>query len=267
LASDGIDIVLDIYELKEGHDKFAFMERIVNDQSVTHVLIVSDKSYSEKADARKAGVGTESQIISKEIYDKIEQSKFIPLVCEFDAAGSPCLPTFLSSRIWIDFSTPEAVSENWEQLVRVLYDKPLHEKPALGKAPAYITEDSATPASPAHLKFMALKQAILHEKPGLDLHRRDFLDSCIDFADSLRVRKRPDVSSLGEKILIDCSKLKQVRNHIVDWVLLEATAAPSDKFTETLLCFMERLLELKSSPPGAELLERGLVRSSFALYI
>ena len=57
--------------LRKGHDKFAFMERMVTDKSVTHVLVVCDKTYSQKADARKAGVGTESQIISKEVYEKV----------------------------------------------------------------------------------------------------------------------------------------------------------------------------------------------------
>ena len=66
LIADGIEVVLDIYDLKEGHDKYAFMERMVTDETVTHVMIVCDKIYTEKADARKAGVGTESQIISKE---------------------------------------------------------------------------------------------------------------------------------------------------------------------------------------------------------
>src|SRR5215510_6065595 len=72
LVADGVDVVLDVYDLKEGHDKFAFMERMVTDKSVTHVLVICDQAYSEKADARKAGVGTESQIISKEVYEKVD---------------------------------------------------------------------------------------------------------------------------------------------------------------------------------------------------
>jgi hypothetical protein len=87
LMADGINIVLDQYDLKEGHDKYAFMEKMVTDASVTHVLVVCDKAYAEKADARKAGVGTESQIISQEVYNKVEQSKFIPILCEPSATG------------------------------------------------------------------------------------------------------------------------------------------------------------------------------------
>lgn len=50
---------------------------------------------NEKADARKQEVGTESQIISQEVYEQVEQTKFIPIVCEFKNDGTPHLPIFL----------------------------------------------------------------------------------------------------------------------------------------------------------------------------
>ncbi len=249
LINDGVEVTLDQYDLKEGYDKYAFMERMVTDSSITHVLVLCDKQYSKKADERKAGVGTESQIISKEVYEKVEQSKFIPIVCEFSSKGEPYLPAFLKSRIWIDFSSPEAVNNNWEQLIRIIYGKPVHEKPKLGKPPRYIMEDKSTPSSPAIGKYNSLRQAILQNKPGLRMYRRDFLDSCIEYADSLRVRERPIVDSFGEKILEDCKKLVIIRNHILDWVLLESAAMPSEDFSEALVGLLERLLDLKSRPP------------------
>lgn len=248
LVADGVDVVLDIYDLKEGHDKFAFMERMVTDSSVTHVLVICDKAYAEKSNARKAGVGTESQIISREVYEKVGQSKFIPIVSELTDEGSPYLPTFLKTRIWIDFSSPEAVNENWERLIRLIFGRPLHEKPKLGKPPAYINDETETPSSPAITKFNAFRQALLQDKKGLSIYRRDFLSACISYADSLRVRERPNVDSLGKKVLEDCGKLKHVRNHIVDWVLLESSTSPNDDFCQALLTFLEELLELKSRP-------------------
>jgi hypothetical protein len=247
LVNDGVDVVLDLYELKEGQDKFVYMERMVSDKTVTHVLVLSDRIYAEKANARKAGVGTESQIMSKEIYES-EQTKFIPIVCELDEAGEPCLPTFMSPRIWIDFSTSEAVNENWEQLIRLLFDKPLHVKPQLGKPPAYILEDVSIPASPALAKFATFKQALLQGKPAISRYRRDFLDACIAYADALRVRERPEVALVGEKVLADCGQLKSVRNHITDWLLLEAETNASDEFTTAVIEFLERLGELKARP-------------------
>lgn len=248
LLADGINVVLDLYDLKEGQDKYAFMERMVTDQEVSHVLVISDKSYAEKADARHNGVGTESQIISKGVYDKVEQSKFIPIVCEFIDPDTPCLPVFLKSRIWIDFSNPEAVNSHWERLVRLLYGKPLHEKPQIGTAPAFIAEESKAPSTPARAKFSNLRQAMLQGKPGLRMYRSEFLDTCIAYADALRIRERPNVEKLGERVLEDCGKLVVVRDLIVDWVLLEAEAAPSEDFSESLIELLERLREIKARP-------------------
>ena len=249
LVNDGVDVVLDVWDLKEGDDKYAFMEKMVTDESVTHVLVFSDSEYAAKADARKAGVGTESQIISREVYSKVQQSKFLPVVCEFDDSAEPFLPTFLKSRIWIDFSSLEAANDNWEQLIRVLYGRPAYEKPTLGQVPTYVTTDVSLPASPAMVKFAALRQAIIQEKRGLKIYRQDYLDACCSYADTLRIRVRPDVTNMGQRVLEDCGKLKLVRDQIVDWVLLESGANPSEEFSEALVSLLERLLELKSRPP------------------
>ncbi|RQW64343.1 hypothetical protein EES38_07125 [Vibrio viridaestus] len=248
LVADGVDVILDIYDLKEGDDKYAFMETMVTDPDVTHVLVICDSSYAEKANARKAGVGTESQIISGEVYEKVKQSKFIPIVCEFGNDGEPILPAFMKSRMWINFSSSEAENENWEQLVRLLYGKPQHVKPKKGKAPTFITSDTPIPTSEAYAKFNSLKQAILQDKKGLKHYRRDFVEACISYADDLRVRERPEVESMGEKILEDCGKLKAVRNHLCDWVLLESEISDENEFSESLIDVLEKLRELKSRP-------------------
>ena len=247
LLSDGVDVILDIYDLQEGQDKNAFMEKMVTDPNVTHVLIFSDKGYAEKADARKQGVGTESQIISQEVYEQVGQTKFIPVVCEFKDDGTPYLPIFLRSRFWIDFSSFEAVNSNWEQLIRLLYGKPLYKKPKIGKPPDYLS-DPAAPLSPARTQYNLLRQAILDAKPGVPRYRETFLNACIEYADESRVREQLDEENLGEKVLEDCGKLIPVRDCIVDWVLLEAKVAPSEDFSQALIDFLEKLRELKARP-------------------
>lgn len=249
LLADGVDVVLDVYDLKEGDDKFNFMERMVTDDSVTHVLVICDKNYAEKADKRQAGVGTESQIISKNVYEKTKQSKFIPIACEFDPDGRPCMPTFFKSRIFLDFSSPESVNENWERLVRLLFGKPLHEKPRIGKPPSYIGESSTSRPSFSSSAYLMLKQSISQQRADLTIQRANFLDECFQFADSLRVREAPRDEEFGARIVTDCGKLRDVRNCIVDWVLLEARANPKDAFSEELTAFLEKLRELKARPP------------------
>ena len=55
LMHDGIYVVLDKWELKEGQDKYAFMERCVNDPEISKVLIICDKAYADKANRRDGG--------------------------------------------------------------------------------------------------------------------------------------------------------------------------------------------------------------------
>jgi TIR domain len=107
LLADGVDVVFDQYDLREGQEKYQFVEKMVTDSSVTHVLAFFDRAYAENSDARRAGVGTESQIVSKEIYDKVDQTKFIPIACELDERGEPYFPQFFKNRIALDFSSLE----------------------------------------------------------------------------------------------------------------------------------------------------------------
>ena len=244
LAADGVDIILDQYDLKEGDDKYAYMEKMVTDPSVSHVLMFIDKRYAEKGDARSAGVGTESQIISKEIYQKVVQSKFVPIACELDEKGQPYLPVFASSRIYTDFSSDEAVNKNWESLVRLLHGKPLHEKPQTGNPPAYITEDTKSPSNPATGKFAVFKNAYISGNKGVRMYRQDFLDSCISYVDGLRVRNHASGYS-GQDILNLFHRLTPIRNLISDWVLLEGQMQVSEEFNEALSVFLERLLDMR----------------------
>src|SRR5437763_6179900 len=128
LRESGVDVVLDKWDLKEGHDAHAFMESMVTDPTITKVVLVCDKAYADKADGRSGGVGTEAQIISSEIYEKTTQDKFVAVVVEKDENGKPYVPAYYRSRIHIDLSDSSAYAQNFEQLLRWIYDKPLYEK-------------------------------------------------------------------------------------------------------------------------------------------
>ncbi len=65
LKGDGIDVIFDKWQLKEGNDTFKFMEKSVLDESITNVLILIDPIYAKKANERAGGVGTETQIICR----------------------------------------------------------------------------------------------------------------------------------------------------------------------------------------------------------
>lgn len=175
LIANGVDVILDVYDLKEGQDKYVFMEQSVNNPEVDRVLIICDKTYKAKADNRAGGVGDETVIISPEIYGKSKQEKFIPIAVEADEEGNAYIPTYIRSRIYIDLSTEDDRYESeYEKLLRNIYEAPLFKKPALGKKPEWLEQDAVdlsairdlikqvrgyTGGSPAKAEFLLRKAA------------------------------------------------------------------------------------------------------------
>ena len=143
LVSHGVDVVLDKWDLKEGNDKYEFMERCVNDPSITKVLIICDKAYAQKANDRTGGVGDETVIISSEVYGNARQEKFIPIIAERDDEGKEYVPTYIKTRIYIDLSDPEKYESEYEKLLRNIYEKPQFVKPRLGKKPEWLEEEKS----------------------------------------------------------------------------------------------------------------------------
>ncbi len=141
LMSDGVEIVLDKWDLQPGQDKYIFMETSVSDPKIDKVLLICDKAYQEKANQRKGGVGNETLIISSKIYQSTEQTKFIPIIFEFDEDNQPCLPNYIQSRIYINLSNDEIFEKEYEKLLRDIYEKPEHRKPALGKKPEWLDQE------------------------------------------------------------------------------------------------------------------------------
>ena len=116
------------------------MEKSVNNPNVDFVLVFCDKTYTEKANGRKGGVGIESTILSQEVYDNIEQNKVIPIVIERDNETT-FKPTFLKDMYHIDL-TGDDFEKQYESLVRLIYNKPKLRKPALGQRPAWLNDES-----------------------------------------------------------------------------------------------------------------------------
>ena len=157
LVESGIEVILDKWNLIEGNDTYAFMERCVNDESVTNVLMLLDPLYAEKANSHTGGVGTETQIISAQIYQNVQQSKFIPIVFERDSDGNVYKPTYLQSRLHFDLSDTENYDNEFQRLVRRLYGVEAYKKPQLGKKPAWV-EEPTTKNVKTTIKYDVLKQ-------------------------------------------------------------------------------------------------------------
>jgi hypothetical protein len=179
LRENGVDVTIDKWDLKEGHDAIKFMERMVTDPEIKKVIVVLDRIYAEKADGRKGGVGTETQIISPEIYARADQEKFVGVASETGDDGKPFLPTFYKSRIYIDLSQSDIYASNFEQLLRWIYDKPAHPKPPLGRRPEFLNENAIQlpTRSRANRAIDLLKSSSLLAGAAIDDYFSVFADS------------------------------------------------------------------------------------------
>lgn len=240
LMSDGVDVILDVWSLKDGQDKYVFMEKMVTDSDINKVLIICNKDYVEKADCRKGGVGTESTIMSDEIYSKAEQTKFLPVVFEKGNDGMIYKPHFLKSRIHIDMSSDDCYEMGYEQLLRDIFDKPLIKKPALGTMPAFLeTEEPILLSTAKEQRFLKVKNEESSSfKDWVERYLEKLIASLGQFKISFRVGNAKDLVDLIEKSI---DSMQVVTNDFINF--LETVSANEECKGEQFVDFFENLLQ------------------------
>ncbi len=130
LRNTGIDAIIDQWELKPGDDLPHFMETHLADSDF--VLMVCTNKYVEKANGGKGGVGYEKMIITSDLLKNIDSNKVIPLIRQ---NGSHAVPTFLKTKLFIDFSRTGDFEFSFDELIRTIHQSPLYEKPEIGNNP------------------------------------------------------------------------------------------------------------------------------------
>lgn len=241
LRADGIDVIIDRWDLKPGQDKYHFMEQMVKDKEVKKVLMICDKLYAEKANERKAEAGTETQIISKEVYSEVSQEKFIPVVTEKDINNQPYLPIFLISRIYIDLSNPESYYENYEELLRNIYEKPLYAKPKLGEAPSFIVNDDFVPLKTTH-RLQSFKDALLQNR-GYSLgYAEDFLKSFQETFVDIKISREDTTEPLDELVYKSIKSFCPYRDEYLEFLTLICKYSKEDEYKNYIHNFFSNML-------------------------
>lgn len=136
LRRNGIDAILDQWDLGLGDDVTRFMERGIVDAD--RVLVICTDKYVNKANADEGGVGYERMIVNAELVQNLGTDKFIPIIRQ--ASGKEKTPTFLGTRVYADFTGDSQFDAECEKLIRELHEMPVVEKPPLGKSPFPSTE-------------------------------------------------------------------------------------------------------------------------------
>jgi hypothetical protein len=170
LRNTGVDAILDQWELKPGDDLPHFMER--NLTVADHVLMVCTERYVEKANTGAGGVGYEKMIITADLLKTIDSNKVIPIIHQ---QGTHKLPTFLRSKLFLDFSRDDQFEFSFDELIRTLHNAPLFVKPEIGNNP--FTPVSATPPERTGDGVLEVMKLVIaqFERQTLDYIKYDLL--------------------------------------------------------------------------------------------
>lgn len=245
LRESGVDVILDKWDLKEGHDAVAFMEKMVTDPQIKKVAIICDEQYAAKADGRAGGVGTETQIISKKVYENQIQEKFVAVVRKKDEAGKPYLPTYYSSRIYIDLCEDDQYTENFERLLRWVFDKPLYIKPEIGQQPAFLAEGVHVSLGTTAV-FKRCVDAIKSHKAYSD---GAFDEYCNMFVANLeRFRISSYEGHYDDEFIKNIEEFLPFRNEAIQLFIVIAQHSQNDEFVIRLHRFFENLIPYMFRP-------------------
>ena len=207
LTQNGVYVHYDQWDVAAGNDLNAFMEKMVQDKAITKVLMFCDEMYCKKADDRKGGVGTETQIISAEVYNNTEQSKFIPIALEIDDQGKFRLPIYLKSRKAVDLTDDALWEDAIENILRDIFGTPAKKRPPLGPKPDF--------ENPVFQNNIVFSGKLKRMDRANDQHERiKLLKSIID--DSINNMKEVISQGTIENYLNCYSKTLPFRNFVID---------------------------------------------------
>jgi hypothetical protein len=219
------------------------MERCVTDKAISRVLILLDARYAERADQREGGVGTETLIISPQVYSKADQEKFIPVIMERRSDGSAPLPTYLADRIYIDLSDPETESEQYQRLVRNIFGKPERERPPLGTPPGYLRDGAVQLATGRSLAIY--KDAVHRGRSNPVGYLEDYLDRLHLAFTSERIENPASELPLDELVVGSIDRFLPYRDEYLELLRFMCRHVNDPNSFERLHVFFERLLNLR----------------------
>jgi len=248
LRESGVDVILDKWDLKEGHDTLMFMEKMVSDPEIKKVLMICDKKYTDKADHRNGGVGTEAQIISQEVYEKQTQEKFVAAVVEKDENGRPCLPIYYKSRKYIDFTNIDKYSESFEQLVRWIYNEPFYKKPALGKKPFFLDNEESLSLKTATI-HKRLITALKEGKPNVDGILNEYLNTFVENLEEFRITKTE--GEYDNALIKNIEMFLPYRDEFIDVIINTCQYTPDKLNFNYFHKFFENIIHYTYKPQNA----------------
>ena len=250
LVSQGIDVVLDKWDLQPGHDANAFMETMVTDPLVTKVLLICDEAYARKSDGRTGGAGTEAQIITPKIYEQTKQDKFVAVVRERDAEGKPYLPAYYSSRIFFDLHEPASYAAEFDKIVRWAWGQPLHVRPERGARPAFLEERQSGRIASA-VPFRRAAELLRSGSDRASSAMAEYLQTISRGLEEFRiVGDRENRNELDDGVISSIAEFKPYRDQLIHIFELAVMFSKTEDVPRALHRFFEHCIPYLHAPEG-----------------
>jgi TIR domain len=131
LVNNGVDALLDQWNLSLGSDLAHFMETGL--AGADRVLAICSANYVQKANMGQGGVGYEKMILTGQLMKNLTADRIIPIVRSNSSAT--VVPTFLGSRVYIDFRDDLIFETRYTELLRDIHRQPAAARPTLGQNP------------------------------------------------------------------------------------------------------------------------------------
>jgi hypothetical protein len=137
LRNSGVDAIIDQWELRPGDDLPHFMETHLSNSD--YVVMVCTDKYVEKANSGSGGVGYEKMIVTADLLSNIDSNKVVPIIRQY---GAQNVPTFLKTKLFVNFSNDDQYEFSFDELVRTFHGSPIFKKPEIGSNPFTPIEDT-----------------------------------------------------------------------------------------------------------------------------
>ena len=92
LRRDGVDVILDQWDLNLGSNLARFMETEL--KSADRILVICSEEYVKKANDGEGGAGYEGQILTANLIENQNQNRVIPII--YSNSSSDLMPSFLT---------------------------------------------------------------------------------------------------------------------------------------------------------------------------
>lgn len=162
LIESGVEVVLDQWDIQLGSNILKFMENGLSNSD--RVLVICTNNYNNKSNEGFGGVGYEKNILTAELFQQQDTTKFIPCIRGVTTLAKT--PTYLGGRAYIDFTNDSIFAENLKQLLHELFGVPLKPKPTLGKNPFISLEKDSLPSIGGEISTVFFHKRFCDSFPG-----------------------------------------------------------------------------------------------------